>query len=842
MCPQTDYSTNYLLYNSESTKNIVIAVEIEGLNTLLTSTTVYKKIHYGDPGIVYGLPGIVYGGGIPYGDGLHDQKSLLDLTGSSLTLSQRLEPEQGRGAVSTLSMSFIDLDQFMTKVISPGVLIDDILGKPVKVYLGYQEIFFPQDYTIIFRGRVSAYSAESGRVNLQFSDPNMARRQQILYMGKTVLSSSISNSDTSIPVVQTTDFFQQILGPDFTYDPAIKTFIKINDEVIEYPATGIAASSFSGVTRGARGTVAVSHNSGETVDASIEITDHAIDMALKFMLSGWEGPYIEQIPITDFAYSPDPLVGSQPGLLILGNNKSADRDYGISTGDYLTISGAASAGNNGTFRALQFIDINGQPSNGIITDTIFTQETSSPSAVMSVRSQYDTYPKGVGVKLPGTEVDVAQHVYIKDTFMGSDENKLRFYFDTQEDSCKTFIENQIYLPCGLYSLTRFGKLSVQLTHAPLADQRLQFLSGENVLFPQNIRPSRGVNNRKFFNQIDWSYDYLDDNSTPLKRLKQLDTDSINIIGVSSVLPIDGKGIRSEFGTETVINRRTNYLLSRYKNGAILMDIQVNWEVGCLIEAGDVVAVKDNGVLQISNLVTGSRNLGTQLFEVINREMDLKSANVKLTLVSGLGAEATDRYATISPSSILQAGSINTQIIISDSYGALYPTQEYRKWQDYQGIRVKIHDDDYTISATATIASFDSVNPNVINIAGLSIPSSALPGLIMDIDDYSLSTDIYDQQAVKAVHAYQSPRVTITGGVSASAFTVSPSDIDKFSVGFPISVHDYSFTVAAKETTVSSVDIGTNTIMTSADLGFIPASGYFAELLGFADGTASYRLI
>ena len=41
--PNSDYSNNYLLYNAENTKNIVIVVEIEGVNTFLSSSTIYKK-------------------------------------------------------------------------------------------------------------------------------------------------------------------------------------------------------------------------------------------------------------------------------------------------------------------------------------------------------------------------------------------------------------------------------------------------------------------------------------------------------------------------------------------------------------------------------------------------------------------------------------------------------------------------------------------------------------------------------------------------------------------------------------------------------------------------------
>ncbi len=835
--PITDYSDNYLLYNALTTKNLVVVVEIEGLSYFLSSNTVYKRVSYGDPDIHYGDPGLVYGGLIARAD----IKPIVDISGGSLTISQRLEPEQGRGAISTISMSFIDLDSFMTQLISPGVLIPDILGAAVKVYLGYQQISFPFDYTVIFRGRVSNYAAESGRVTLQFSDANMKRRGQILYMGKTVLSAPITNVATTVPVISNTDFFEQILGPDGSYDPAVKTYIKIANEFIEYPATGYGANQFTSCTRGARGTVAAAAAAGDEVDAAIEITDHCIDMALKVMLSGWNGPYKSDIGIQDLAFSLDPDVSTLPEMIVLDNSKSADRDYGISVGDTLSVTGCTYPANDGDCTVVEIFDIYGLPGNGILTDKSFVPEFSS-SATFDVRSQYDTYPVGCGAKLAGDDVDVARHIYIKDTFLGSDENKMQFFFQDQEDSAKTFIENQIYLPAALYSLTRFGRMSVQLTHPPLADQRLQILTGDNVLNPQVIKPTRGINNRKFFNEIDWSWDFGDDGNAQ-SILKAIDSDSINVIGVTVVLPIEAKGVRSAFGTTTIIDRRTNYLLSRYKMGAVMIDIETNWEIGSLIESGDVVAVKDDGVLKISNFSTGTRNLGVQLFEVINRDLDAKNGKLKLQLVSGLGAQVTDRFATISPSSVLQTGSTTTKIIIDDSYGALFPGQEWRKWSDYLGLRVKIHDTEYVQSATATLASLDPFDKNKINITGFTgIAASALPGMVLDIDDYSESTDPLDQQLLKVVHAFWDKQVAVSGGVSDLAFTVASGDVQYFQAGFAIVVHDESFSVSSPETTVASIDTGTNTITVTDSLGFTPSAGNLCDLLGFPDGGGAYRWI
>src|SRR6185437_3037206 len=132
----TQADQNFLNFNALQTKNVVIVVDIPGLD-IISNTVVYTKIRYGDP-IHYGDAGLVYGGLRLYGTpGGRGQKNLLSLDGS-LTIYQTLEPEQGRGAISTISLSFVDVANYMTQATSPGVIIPDILGAPVRVWLGYQ--------------------------------------------------------------------------------------------------------------------------------------------------------------------------------------------------------------------------------------------------------------------------------------------------------------------------------------------------------------------------------------------------------------------------------------------------------------------------------------------------------------------------------------------------------------------------------------------------------------------------------------------------------------------------------------------------------------------------------
>src|SRR5208337_1505845 len=114
-------------------------------------------------------------------------------------------------------------------------------------------------------------------------------------------------------------------------------------------------SQFINLVRGARGTVAGTYAADTEIDAAIMIEDDALTMALKIMLSGWQGPFLTDIPIQGFVITNDPIIGNQPNGIVLPVGVDAVRDYGIAQGDYLTITGSANPGNNVTVVANSFL-------------------------------------------------------------------------------------------------------------------------------------------------------------------------------------------------------------------------------------------------------------------------------------------------------------------------------------------------------------------------------------------------------------------------------------------------------------------------------------------------------
>lgn len=837
-----DIPPKYREFSEQGTKNLSIIVEIEGVPDVISSTGVYTRVRYGD-GTVYGEPGIVYGGLRPYvnPDG-SSFKQLLSLDGSSLTLSQVLEPEQGRSSVSQITLAFVDVDEYMTQLCSPGVIIDEILGRKVKVWLGYTDISYPEDFLLVFQGRVTSTKASAGRVVMELSDPNSVRRQYVFYTAKTETTLAVTNVQTTIPVASTEDFHFPIIGPDGNYDPGVTCYIQIEDEVIQIHPTDNNATSFGSVIRGARGTTAAAHDSGSTVEARIELEDNAVTMALKLMLSGWNGPYQTGVAIAALAYTSDPDLGTQPTAIVLPDGVDALLDLGLATGDYITITGDTFPANNTTVIVSAFGNANGFPNKVIYTDTTFTTSMASP-ATLALRSQFDTYPLTCGLKMYGDDVDVQRFIDRRDNF-GAQET-MNFYLRSQERG-KEFIDGQLMLPIGFYTLTRNGRVSCGVTVPPIADDRLVVLNSDNVINPNTITPVRATNNRKFFNEIDWQYD-PDDEGNFQRTLRQLDSESISLIRFISVLPIDSRGTRASLSGD-LFDQRGRFLLGRYKRGAIQYNVKTFFGIGSQMQAGDVIALEDDGTLKIHNFQNGTRNLGTNLYELVGWSLDLKTGNCDLTLLAGLNFSVTDKFATWSPSSYTAVGSSTTRIVLQDSFGAKYPGNEGRKWFDYEGLLIRVRNADYTVDEQVTLTQIDPGNPNALIISPALPFTPGNADYIVELVDYPNNTDSDDQKLVKLVHVYWTKQVSVATGISGTQFTVAPGDVQYFEVGYPVSVHTPNWSSfydpnndGVPEDTLIT-DVTGTTITVADDLGFTPNSTYRVDLLKFPDGGFPYRWV
>lgn len=839
--------SNFALFNAATAKNLIVAVVIDGVPDVLASGPVGQKLRYGQP-VTYGQSGLVYGGITPYVTSSGGTvKQLISIDKSALNITQTCEPEQGRSSVSQMQVSFIDLNGYMTNLCTPGAVIPDILGANVKVYLGFKEISFPEDYLLVFRGVIQAVQTSPGVYTLSIGDPNVKRRQSLFYQAQTILSSDIDSSTTTIPVLSTADFHTPITDGNGNVDSAVTCYITVDSEIMSYTQpSAVSGTSFT-VTRGARGSTPASHTAGTAINATIQIGANAVNgginpmqLALKLMLSGWDGPWIYLVALNGLGYGSGTSIANG---IFLPTPINAVQDYGLTIGDFVTISGDTYSGNNVQVTITGFQDLNGYPNSVILTNFNFTTSANTPGTA-AFRSQYDTLPITCGLSMTPDQVDVAQHQYLESSFLNSNTDNLAFYLTSVESSGKQFIETEVYLPVSAYSVTRQGQCSVALVLPPIAGQTLSQIDYTNVLDPQNIQVQRDVSNRNFFNEVDWSYDPLDDGTIEY-YYNLLDATTLTSIGISSVLPITANGLRNAITSQTVLQERSQRFLGRYAGAASLINLKTTFGAANTISPGTVVLLVDNNKLKIPNWSTGTQYLSQQLYEVRNWSLDIKSGSGTIQLLQTSGFNTQDRFATIAPSSYCAAsGNTTTSVIIVPSFNAYFGANEYQKWSAYVGATLVFHNYSWSVSSTAVLQSVSPANVLTLSSALSFTPDNTT---IVDFASYPSSGETLE----KLIHCFLDRSAPITVSNTATSFTVSTSDAAYFQVGFPVIVHPPNWSTATFPVNgqvidgfIESVNTGTGviTITNPNSSMYTPAVGDLCEILSFADLGVGYRLI
>jgi len=842
-----NYPEKYLLFNAQMSKNLVIVMQIEGIDDLFGISDTYTQVRYGDAGLTYGLPGLVYGGlrriGSAQGEGGLKPYIVLD---AGLTISQRIEPEQGKGNVGMITITLIDKNGEVSRIIAPGITIDEImLKKEVKIWLGFKQTSFPEDYLLIYRGYITSLSCPPSLVKLQISDSTTKKRQGIFLARSTILADNIDDSETTIPVGTTAGMFEHILGPDGTYDPIVRTYIKIDDEWMEYDETGIISADEIEVVRGGSsslGTTPEEHEAGAQVTNGVQLGGNVggvnfITLALKILLSGWNGPCETGVAVLSFVYTYDiDVSGPFVDNAFVLTSADAKKDLGLTVGDYFEISDATNPANNTSGVITEIREILGGRNRLILTDQTFTLENPS-TATVSFRSKYDTLPTLCGAKCRMRDVDVETLELIRSKYFAvASSSNGRFFYDAPR-AAKDVVDTDIFLPIGCYGVSRYGRISMSITKPPLPGVgKMVELNWTNILDPEKIVVNRSTNSRGFFNLIKFEYNKLPASGDYTRLDQFLDTDSLDRFDQVSVLSIQAPGLQADLGGATIARSRGKALLNRYKSCVLIIELTVNWSVGSLIEVSDIILLRDEGRLKIMNFETGERNLGVQLFEVVDRSYSPVQGTVSLKLMGGLGFNVDSRFALYSPSSQIGAGASTTEIPLKPSYGQTTITAELAKWTPYIGQPVQVHSFDWVNVSQSVITGYGAAPGSLT----LDPPLSFTPSEddILDIAPYPTSTDKNEQSTYKLLFAHFTPTIAVTSGVSGTEFNVSLGDAANLTVGNFVILRNSAFTVISEEIKIASI-VGT-LVTLEEGLGFTPTGDYFVEGIGYKDGLSFYR--
>jgi hypothetical protein len=718
-----------------------LVLEIEGVPTLYGAVPIRKYAKIGDVGLEIGDPVVnpnaFYIGGFNL---VGDQENAISFDGTTTSINQTLNTDKAQGgSVSALSIALID-DGSITRLITPGEIIDDILQAKCKVYLGFSNVAWPQDYVTIFRGVVTDVTSDAGKITLQINHPDDKKRGTLYKKVDTALNGAINNSQTTITLLSVANLLQPVTGPSGGIDTAFESAVRIDDEIIRY--TGISGFNLTGCTRGYLNTTAASHADEAGVQSFYRLRGNVVDLSLKLMASGFAGPFIEDLEpsavnITD--------IGTIPNALYFYDVFVKDK-YNLAIGDYITTTGSVHAANNVSLK--QILDIvDTEEGSYIVVDGVTFVDESMATTSMDVRSQYDTLPEGL--KFTNDEIDIDEHLRLYQLFLSSVTYDI--YLKDTIENVKEFIEAELYSPAAAYSLPRKSRASLGYHIGPIPGQDIQVLDNTSVRNPSKIKITRSTN-RQFYNEIIYKFDESVLEDKFLTGVITIAADSKNQIkGYNKTLTVVSKGLRTVDLGESVATTQSNRRLNRYKFAAEVLTIEPMFGDSFNMEIGDIF-IFDGTNLQTPDIKNAVKGMLPRFFEVQNKTLNIKTGDVKVDAVD-TNFDGAARYGLISPSSQIATGVSTSEFVIKESYSGKFGAFEYRKWKNLVGASVLIRSADFTTFDDTVITSASS------NTITVSPPLSFTPSvdMIMELTAYS-DPDVTDK--TKLIYAHLSP---LTGG-------------------------------------------------------------------------------
>lgn len=805
-----------------------LVLKIDGLDTVFGAVEILRLIRIGDTGLLIGDDWVI-GGLTP----VEDQEDAIKLDGSSSRITQQIEPDKGSvSSVSSVQLSLIDFNNVVTEVISPGVVLDDILGRKATLYMGFQNTAYPDDFVPIFVGVIDDVESAAGVVKLNIAHPEQKKRQQIFTRISTSLNGGINSAVTTLTVDSTSGMLSQFSGtPSGVPDDDISYYVRIGDEIIQY--TGVTATTITGCTRGALGTTAAAHADGDGVDTFYVLEGNAIELALKIMLGGQNGFWVPgDLEVTSFL-----AVDGEGDIAnaIFFRGLDVAQEYGVTVGDFVNTYSATDPSNVISLQPITAVEKIDGGSYIVIDDAVtLVREEDSP-ATIGFRSQWDTL--GHGLAMTPDQVDIEEHLYWRDLLLA--DFNYRFYLkDTM--SGKEFLDKELYAPMAAFSIPRKGRCSMGYHLAPIPRGEFKILNDDVIKNPSKIKLRRTVN-KNFYNTIVFQANQSAIEDKYLLGYIYQDADSTGRIPMGNrVFKFESSGIRDDLDAALKTESIATRLLNRYKFGAeFIQGLEVFLKTGWVLEPGDVVLF-DPENLQISETLDGTRNKRIKAWEIVNKSLDLKTGAVTLDLVDTNG-NYDERYGLISPSSLTDSGCTTTALYLQESFGGYYPDHENKKWENYVGLPLRVHSEDYSFDETVTLDSVDPSDPMLITVTpALSGPPPS--GYVVDIGDFPDTADATDSELYKVIHGFigKSSTVASLGAPDTTVFSVQAGDADDIQAGDTVRVFSADHVRDSGDVEVLSRSGNQLTLETA--LSFSIQTGDIVYLNIFPDRSKIYRVL
>lgn len=193
-----------------------------------------------------------------------------DISGTSQTLN----PDRANATIGTLSFDIVDKSSQVTDTLGDQLA----LGRSTRlmrarIYMGYEGLAWA-DYVLVQTQLVDEVRFRDGAYTFRCLDIQREARKDIFELATTTLQSSISDTDTTITVYDTSAFALVAHGTSYSDAPSQTVgYVQIEDEVIRY--TGKTTTTFTGCARGALNTSAAEHkvDSGASADRHVAVEE-----------------------------------------------------------------------------------------------------------------------------------------------------------------------------------------------------------------------------------------------------------------------------------------------------------------------------------------------------------------------------------------------------------------------------------------------------------------------------------------------------------------------------------------------------------------------------------------
>ena len=235
---------------------------------------------------------------------------------------------------------------------------------------------------------------------------------------------------------------------------------------------------------------------------------------------------------------------------------------------------------------------------------------------------YDWFAEENGLGISIDYINIAGIESVRDDWYPGASVYMTFTI-TERIKAKDFIENEILKPLNLYPVVDgHGRFSVKPFKPPLAITDEVVVIDEDVIVPK--LPSWDMNLAAVVNEVEWHYNYSDDDYGNIDFY--IDSDSLNNRGPGKKsIVIKSKGF-SAF--DSLMTRSKNRIFGRFAAPPIKINATC-WFSRWLVEAGDIVSFSHS---KLPDIEAGTRGIDSRLMEVISRTIDWRRGQVKIELL------------------------------------------------------------------------------------------------------------------------------------------------------------------------------------------------------------------